>query len=146
MSNEPALVDTNVLVYSLFKDAPQHEASRELVHRAGSKDASLFVAAQTMAEFYSIVTNPRRVTNPRSCLEAISAIESFLSMPGLTLVQQPVDLVRRWCELLRQRPVTGGDVFDLQLVATMTASGISRIFTFNSDDFIPFPSIQVLVP
>ena len=37
-------------------------------------------------------------------------------------------------QLLQRRPVTGGDVFDLQIVATMQANGIQRIYTFNSGD------------
>ncbi|MGD0139512.1 MAG: TA system VapC family ribonuclease toxin [Tepidisphaeraceae bacterium] len=146
MANEPALLDTNVLVYSLYQDAPQHAACRAIVERGRGADAALFVAAQTMAELYSVITNPRRVTNPRSTAEAIDAIERFLAMPGLALVHQPVDVVARWCDLLRHHAVTGGDIFDLQLVATMMASGIARIYTFNQDDFKPFSGIQILTP
>ena len=38
-------------------------------------------------------------------------------------------------ELLQRHPVSGGDVFDLQIVATMQANGIERIYTFNRGDF-----------
>jgi hypothetical protein len=30
-------------------------------------------------------------------------------------------------QVLQRHPVTGGDVFDLQIVATMQANGINRI-------------------
>jgi toxin-antitoxin system PIN domain toxin len=146
MASEPALLDTNVLVYSLYQDAPQHAACRAVVERARRADAALFIAAQTMAEFYSVVTNPRRVSNPRTSAEAVDAVEKFLAMPGLTLVHQPVDVVARWCDLLRHHAVTGSDIFDLQLVATMMASGIGRIFTFNHGDFKPFSGIEILTP
>ena len=95
MPNEPALLDTNVLVYSLYHDAPQHAACRVLVEKARSADAALFVAARTMAEFYSVVTNPRRATNPRSAAEAVDTIERCLAMPGLALVDQPTDELAR---------------------------------------------------
>ena len=49
-------------------------------------------------------------------------------------------------QLLQRRPVTGGDVFDLQIVATMQANGIQRIYTFNTGDFSPFPEIEHLTP
>jgi predicted nucleic acid-binding protein len=42
--------------------------------------------------------------------------------------------------------VTGGDVFDLQIVATMQANGIQRIYIFNGDDFKVFPELAVLAP
>jgi hypothetical protein len=35
-------------------------------------------------------------------------------------------------QLIERRPVIGADVFDLQIVATMLANGIQRIYTFNS--------------
>jgi hypothetical protein len=47
---------------------------------------------------------------------------------------------------LQRHPVTGADVFDLQIVATMQANGIQRIYTFNSDDFEVFPELAVVTP
>ena len=49
-------------------------------------------------------------------------------------------------QLLQRHPVTGGDVFDLQIVATMQANSIFRIYTFNGADFQLFPELQVLSP
>ena len=43
-------------------------------------------------------------------------------------------------------PVTGADIFDLQLIATMQANGIDRICTFNTDDFAAFPELAVVLP
>jgi predicted nucleic acid-binding protein len=48
--------------------------------------------------------------------------------------------------LLQRHPVTGGDVFDLQLVATMQANGVQRIYTYNTKDFEVFPELTVVVP
>jgi predicted nucleic acid-binding protein len=42
--------------------------------------------------------------------------------------------------------VTGGEIFDLQIVATMKASGISRIYTFNTEDFEVFSELEVVKP
>jgi len=54
--------------------------------------------------------------------------------------------VEGWLDLLRRRPVTGGDVFDLQLVATMLANDVQRIYTFNVEDFEAFPELVVVIP
>ena len=42
--------------------------------------------------------------------------------------------------------MTGGDVFDLQLVATMQANDVQRIYTFNIADFEVFPELTVIAP
>jgi predicted nucleic acid-binding protein len=42
--------------------------------------------------------------------------------------------------------VTGGDVLDLQIVATMQANGVQRIYTFNTADFAVFPETLNVTP
>jgi hypothetical protein len=49
-------------------------------------------------------------------------------------------------DLLRRRPVTGADIFDLQLVAVMLANDVKRIYTFNAGDFEPFAELTVQQP
>jgi hypothetical protein len=81
MSVEPGIVDTNILVYALDADAPQHAAARALLEAArADAPATLFVTSQILCEFYSIVTNPRRVPKPRTAAEAIVAISSLLAL------------------------------------------------------------------
>jgi len=48
--------------------------------------------------------------------------------------------------LLCRHPVTGGNVFDLQLVATMQANSVQRIYTYNTKDFEVFPELTVIAP
>jgi predicted nucleic acid-binding protein len=80
MSVEPGIIDTNVPVYALDADAPQHAAARALLEPArADAPATLFVTAQILCEFYSIVTNPRRAPKPRTAAEAMAAISSLLA-------------------------------------------------------------------
>lgn len=58
----------------------------------------------------------------------------------------PARAVEGWFDLLRRRPVMGGEVFDLQLVATMIANGVLRIYTFNTADFEAFKELIVSTP
>ena len=69
---EPGLVDTNVLIYALDADAPQHAVARSLLEAARDGSVVLYVTSQILCEFYSIVTNARRVAKPqisRRCAE-----------------------------------------------------------------------------
>lgn len=61
MSVEPGIVDANVLVYAMDADAPQHAASRALLEAARNRSTTLYVTSQILCEFYSVVTNARRV-------------------------------------------------------------------------------------
>jgi predicted nucleic acid-binding protein len=144
MSVEPGLIDANVLVYALDADAPQYAASRALLEAARDTSTTLYVTSQILCEFYSIVTNARRVPQPRSPADALSAISGLPSF--LHVLPIPVHTVEGWLALLRRRPVMGSDIFDLQIVATMKANGVQRIYTYNADDLEVFPELTVLIP
>lgn len=146
MLDERALVDSNVLVYCQFTDSPHYVASRELIARAQDGEVPLCATPQVFTEFYSVVTDGRRVARARSSEEALDVIAMYLTMPGITMLPVPADVTSRWIELARRHPVKGGEVFDLHLVATMLGNGVRRIFTFNTSDFVPFDEIEVLTP
>jgi uncharacterized protein len=144
MPVKTGLIDANVLVYAMDANAPQHAASRTLLESARNTSTTVYVTLQILCEFYSIVTNPRRVLKPRSAADALSAISSLLAY--VQVLSLPPDAVDGLLDLLRRRPVIGGEVFDLQLIAAMKANGVLRIYTFNREDFEAFPELEVLTP
>jgi len=144
MSVEPGIVDANILVYAFDADASQHLASRNLLDAGRVGTTTLYVTSQILCEFYSIVTNSRRVAKPRSAIDAIAAIGGLLSF--LHVLPIPARAVEGWLDLLRRRPVRGGEVFDLQLAATMLANGVNRIYTYNTGDFEAFKELAVSEP
>jgi predicted nucleic acid-binding protein len=143
---EPGVLDANILAYAVNADAPQHAASRALLEAARDPSIALYVTSQILCEFYSLITNPRRVAVISSPTEALRIISAMLAFPGLHVLPTPARAVVAWMELLRRHPVTGGDVFDLQIVATMQANDVQRIYTFNTDDFEVFPELTVVTP
>lgn len=148
MSRDLALLDTNVLIYALYKDSVHHPAARALLEQAIQDDAGFCVTPQVLAEFYAVVTHPKRVTHSKSPEEALDTIAGFLAMPGMLSLMIPPDIVSRRMELVRRYPqhVTNRKIFDAQLVATMLAHGVKRIYTFNVSDFSPFAEIGVIEP
>jgi len=143
---ELTMLDTNVLVYAYYEDAPQYPAAFPLLEQAQEANARLCVSPQVLAEFYAVMTNPRRVSAPFASDEALAEIGKIRSLPGLTVLPVPLDVVDRWVALLRQHPVTGRQVFDAQLVATMLGNGITRLYTFNRTDFERFTGLEILTP
>jgi predicted nucleic acid-binding protein len=141
MSVEPGVLDANVLAYAVNADTPQHAASRVLLDAANDPSVTLYVTSQILCELYSLITNPRRVVVASSSAKALNIISSMLALPGLYVLPTPARAVAGWMKLLQRHPVTGGDIFDLQIVATMQANGMQRIYTFNGDDFRVFPEL-----
>ncbi len=90
------------------------------------------------------MTNARRVGKPRSPAEALDAISDLLTF--LHVLPVPAPVVESWMSLVRRHPVTGADVFDLQIAATMQANDVQRIYTFNTSDFEMIGEISVVTP
>lgn len=146
MSAERAFVDTNVLVDALFSDAPHHEAALHLLSCAQAGEVELYVIPQMIGELLATITNARRVTSPFSPHEAVAAVRSYLATSGITLLPLPPDVVDYWLALIERRPVKGGDVFDLQIIAAMLSLDITAIYTFNVGDFNWCSDIVVKAP
>lgn len=146
MSVDPGILDANVLAYAVNADAPQNAAARALLEETRDPSSLLYVTSQILCEFYSVITSPRCVAVASSPTEALRTISAMLALPGLHVLPIPASAVEGWMDLLQRHPVTGGKVFDLQIVATMLAHGVHRIYTFNTGDFAIFPELTVVTP
>ncbi len=62
MSTDRVAVDANVLVYAVYRDTAQHVASRALLERGQRGELRLCLTSQVLAEFFSIVTDAKRVS------------------------------------------------------------------------------------
>lgn len=146
MSVEPGLLDANVLVYAVNADVAEHRSSQALVDAARDPAVTLYVTSQVICEFYSGITNPRRVALPCSPSEGQMNVAALLDLPGIHVLPAPIASVAVLRDLLRKYPVTGAEVFDLQLAAVMLVNRVARIYTFNVTDFEVFPELTVVVP
>lgn len=144
---ELGLTDANILVYAVYPDNEHYAGSRALLERAERPDGRLCVTPQVLCEFFSTVTNPKRVSIARQPEEAVSVVEAIVAMPGMTVLPISETVPLRMAQLVRRRAVKGARIFDVQLVATMLENGIRRIYRFNRKDFDPLSDlIEVLTP
>src|SRR5271157_3693962 len=102
MSVEPGIVDANVLAYATNADVPNHAASRALLDAARDPSVTLYVTSQILCEFYSVITNPRRVAVACSPAEALRILSAMLAFRGLHVLPAPARTVVGWMELLQR--------------------------------------------
>jgi predicted nucleic acid-binding protein len=142
-----AEVDTNVLVYAADTASSFHEPSRQLRDRGFQGEIPLVVTPQVLMEFFAVITSPRRVTTPRSSDDARAEVEKYVRADNILKMYPDRAALEQTLGLLQQHPhVARQEIFDLFLVATMLANGITRIYTYNQQHFTRFPGIDVLTP
>ena len=125
-------VDTNVLVYARFENAPFHEHARSAV-RAGRSREPLRISRQILREYFATVTRPQRWSEPLSVAATLDDLA--LHVRQFEILEDGSHVTDMLISLCRQVPVAGRQVHDANIVATMLASGERRLLTFNVGDF-----------
>ena len=129
------LVDTNVLLRQLEPEHDHHRAAIAATMHLIESGETLYVAAQSIAEFWSVATRPAAQNwlgfGVASAASAAAEIERTFEV----LLSDEAIVYQHWKRLIVERRVTGRRVFDARLVAVMLAHGVARLLTFNGADF-----------
>ncbi len=130
-------LDTNVLVYAVNEDDPHHRSSSRLLKVVADGQVPACVFPQNLLEFYSVVTDPRRVARALNPAQAMGEIAKLRAMvPVIPPNEESLDIL---ADLISPAAPKGADVYDVFIVAQMKSAGISVICTYNDRDFQAFP-------
>lgn len=140
------LLDTNILVYCHQDLSPFHLQAKTIMEKGLRETLPLCVCPQVLMEFFSTITNPKRVTDPVSPEEAIQELEKYCTRRWIAKIHPRDETLAITLDLLKKYPVKQMEIFDLQLVATMLSNRVRRIYTVNRDDFLKFTEIEVMTP
>ena len=146
ITSESALLDSNILVYCHQALSIFHNQSRTILEKGMRGELALCVCPQVLFEFYTVITNPKRVTNPIGPAEAALEVEKYLKARNIFKVYPKEDILEVALDLLKKYPVKQREIFDLQLVATILSNNVLRLYTYNLDHFTKFKEIEVLSP
>ena len=126
-------IDTNVLVYSRFPEAPHHEVAREALGRALQGPEPLRISRQIIREYLSVVTRPQTwpiaITREDALNDVIRLAGNFEILKDGPLATETL------VTLCREVSVGGRQIHDANIVATMIVHEERRLLTFNSADF-----------
>jgi toxin-antitoxin system PIN domain toxin len=140
------LLDANILIHAANAASAVHHTAKRLRDQAVEGVLQACLTPQVLWEFYSVITNPRRVDRPLSQELALKEIHAYVQTEQMSLLLPRPSTTKRVLSLLGRYRVTGLRIFDLYLVATMLDYGIHRIYTENVSDFKEFDGIEAVNP
>jgi predicted nucleic acid-binding protein len=129
------LVDTNVLLRQLEPEHDQHRAAIAATMHLIESGETLHVAAQSIAEFWSVATRPAAQNGLGFGVASAASAAAEIERTFEVLLSDEAIVYQHWKRLIVERRVTGRRVFDARLVAVMLAHGVARLLTFNGADF-----------
>jgi toxin-antitoxin system PIN domain toxin len=121
------LVDTNVLVYIVNENAPQHPRVRAWWEAAIVDEVPIGLAWMVVLGFLRICTHPRVFARPLTSAEAIAKLEIWLSLPNIKVVTETEDHWSFLKRLLDEAGRAGDLTTDAHLAAIATAYGASIV-------------------
>lgn len=126
-------IDTNVIVYARFVDAPWHDSARGSLERAASSGEARRISRQVLREYLATSTRPQAWAGSLSMAEALADVERLRDR--FDVLEDGPQVTEQLLALCREVPVSGRQVHDANIVATMLAHGERRLLTFNASDF-----------
>lgn len=140
------LLDTNVLVYAINPESPNHAPSAQVLHDALTGRIQASIAHQSIHEFYSVVTNKKKVQSPLTPGQAHMVATLLLQTPRVEKLAQDQSTTQLALALADEHGVSGPPFFDCLLAATAKQHNIGTIVTENTKDFSLYTFIKAVKP
>ncbi|MFA6504853.1 MAG: PIN domain-containing protein [Treponemataceae bacterium] len=128
-------LDTNLLLYAINEDCPEHENCAALVRDALSENESWIIADQVWFELYRLLRNPAVLAKPLNASEAADTVAWYRQKSGWLHCAWECDLMPRLTELWKLESFPARRSFDLVLAVTLRANGVKQFYTRNPKDF-----------
>jgi predicted nucleic acid-binding protein len=142
---EAYLVDTNVLLRWVQPAAREYALAQSAIKHLRDLGSGLYYTSQNLGEFWNVLTRPVPGNgyglSPAEADKRAREIESRLQ-----LLPDTGPIHQEWRRMLVDYGVSGVQVHDARLVASMRIHGVGRILTFNARDFRRFTDIEAVLP
>jgi predicted nucleic acid-binding protein len=145
MAIASCLIDTNILLRITRRSDPQHKTVDTALARLAEQATTLCYTHQNIAEFWNAMTRPI-ARNGLGLSPGEAQLEVLAIEAGMSLLPDSEAVYREWRRIVVAYAVSGVQVYDARLVATMYVHGVSHILTLNVADFGRFDGIDALHP
>lgn len=139
------LLDSNILLRLSQPAHPMYTTAVDAVDELDRQGDLICLAPQNLYEFWVAATRPA-AQNGLGLTPAQTHSELVGFKALFILVDDTPAIYPQWEQLVVQHQVSGKNAHDARLVAAMNVHGITRILTFNVNDFQRYPNIIVLDP
>jgi len=140
------LVDTNLLVYAIFADVPEHGRARGwLEARLAEPEGTLVLCWPVLYAFLRLVTSPRVLGDAALPVrQGWEVVRSFLGQPSVRLVAPRPGHARIAGELAATPGLRSDDVPDIELAALAVEHGL--ILASHDHGFRRFEGLRFFDP
>ena len=139
-------IDANVLLRLAQKEHPLHLVSRQAVLRMQAENENLCYLPQNVAEFWNVLTRPPTARGGFG-LTPVQADRRTRRLEKLfSLLPDTPDIYPEWRRLIVEFGVSGVQVHDARIAASLRVHGVTQLLTFNTKDFTRYSGFTAIDP
>ena len=140
------VVDTNILVYGVDIDSPNHARCRALLEQCRLQTTPWYLTWGIVYEFLRVVTHSRVLKCPFSSSQAWLFLDALFASPSLRVLTETDRHRHVAAEVFADVPgLSGNLVFDAHTAILMRENGLKTIYTRDTD-FNRFPFLDTVDP
>ncbi len=119
------IVDINVLIYVVNKDADNHQPVLAWWRSVLSSGRPVGLCWTALSGFLRVVTNRRAIANPLSVADALATVDGWIDHPAVQLISESPDHWTIIRELISALGTAGNLTTDAHLAAIAIGNGAS---------------------
>jgi toxin-antitoxin system PIN domain toxin len=139
-------LDTNILLYAINKDCPEHTACSDLVRHALGEPEAWIIADQVWFELYRLLRNPRVLSQPLEAPDAAAAVSWYRNKSGWLHCSWDIGMFGQLEGFWKAGSFPARRSFDLVLATTLKNNGVKEFHTRNTKDFEAFDFFTLVNP
>jgi len=145
-AGETTGLDTNVLVLADDAASPHNARAKAILEQVLKGSLRACISQQVLAEYFSVVTSPRRLARPLKVNEAMERVRFLSKSRKIRKIYPKRSTLLRCVEYCAGKGITGPRIFDAQYAFTLMDNGIKRLITQNVRDFSAFEGLKAENP
>lgn len=137
------LVDTNILVPAYNQASPHQEKAGGVLHEALDGQLEACITSQILYEFFSVVTNVRRVHRPLTTDQAANICQDLWISGAIEIIGPQITTLSLVFELVKNDGISGPELFDCALAAVAKENDIKILLAENVRDFEKYEFLRI---
>ena len=138
-------IDTNILLYAHDRSSHLFEPAKDFIASA-CEEGIIGLADLSLLEFYSVITDGRKIPWPLPPSEVAEIVKDILSADEFEVFCFNHLIFNKAVSYARKHNIARYGINDVYIAQTLAHYGIDRIFTANIKDFKKFDFIEAINP
>jgi uncharacterized protein len=138
-------LDVNILLYASDIRSTYHERARSFIESCITQQELFYLGWPTVMSYLRIATHPAVFDRPLSSDEAMTNIETLLTLPHARFLSEGDGFWDVYRAVTSEVPTRGNLVPDAHLAALLRHHGVKTLYT-RDRDFLKFSFLDVRDP